>query len=97
MEHMDNKELNFKELIKLRIKWKNDLQKYLQNLSVEFFNKFEYKNLKQCGKCRCNNCIDHIHINEQDLYFLIHEYNEGHPMNYYFLLDELNSLIKLSM
>jgi hypothetical protein len=92
---MDNSEVDFKELVKCRMKYKRDLRKYLRKLSIQFFRKFEYENLKQCGKAGCKDCIDHVYIDDKDLYFLIYENNEGHFMNYYFLVDELNALIKL--
>jgi len=94
-KHMHKKKLNFKTLVKVRIKCKSDLRKYLGKLSRQFFGKFEYEKLQQCGKRACYNCNDHIYINDEDLYFLLYENNGGHPMNYHFLMDELNSLEKL--
>jgi len=93
-DQMYNEEVDFKELVKLRIKCSINLLDYLKVLNKKFFGIFEYKKLKHCGQHACYNCIDHVYIDNQDLDFLIYEYNGAHPMNYYFLLDELSSIFQ---
>jgi hypothetical protein len=50
-EQMRNEELDFKKLVKLRMKCTTDLWNYLKILNRKFFGIFEYKKLKHCVTC----------------------------------------------
>jgi len=93
-EQMREEKLDFEELVKFRTKYSTALKNYLKRLSKRFFDMFDHNHTAYRNMHTCYDCIDHIYIDDHDLDFFIREENGGHPMNYYFLLDELNLLKK---
>jgi len=84
-EELPKGEVDFEELIRIRVECRKVLRHYLSRMSEKFYNGSKYEVRMHKG--------DDEYIDEQDLYFLIHQ---GHHMNYYFLIDELIVLLQKS-
>jgi len=102
MEIMSTKHLNFEELMDVRMKCSKQLRDYLAEMNKKWFrNEQEYLNMPKMAifshiPFDTRVIYNNVYVDDESLNFLIRENNNGHPMNYFFLLEELTSLLKKS-
>jgi len=88
VEELRKREIDFQELVKIRVECGKELRRYLSRMSRKFYDGSEYEVEVHSG--------DDVYIDEQDLDILIYQFNRGHYMNYCFLMDELTILLQES-
>ncbi|EZA53435.1 hypothetical protein DMN91_004510 [Ooceraea biroi] len=96
-KRQDVKNINFKELTKAGVKCMKELRHFLTEMNKKYYRHIYYERLEDTVSLRMrydNN--NHVNVNEEDIHLLIHPDEAAHPLNYYFLIDELTSLLKRS-
>jgi len=98
-KEMHEEIVDFKKLVDIRLKCKTQLRDYLAQMNRKWYDVFD--NILQHNHiCEClatQNIIKdkgNLYVEEKDLDFLIRENNEGHEMNYHFIMDELTSILE---
>lgn len=89
-ETMQKGPLDFKELIKARVKCKKHLRCFLKQM-----NRMHHYNTHQDGRftsAYVTSHEDNINIDERCINSLIHPDRTTHPLNYHLLLDETTLL-----
>jgi len=102
-EVMHETDLNFEELMNVRTKCNTQLRDFLTEISKKWFrdvdiyiNEAEFSLHSHVSFDIRTIYLNNIYIDEKSFDLLIHHNNDGHPMNYYFLLDELTSILEKS-
>jgi len=92
---------NFKKLVQIRLKCKTQLRDFLVELNRRWYDVFDNR-LKRSHICQCLTTYKpfkdkgNFHVDICDLDLLIRQNNNGHRMNYYFIMDELTNILKES-
>jgi hypothetical protein len=93
---------NFKKLVQIRLKCKTQLRNFLVELNRRWYNvidnlvKYNYLCNCLCVQKRTFKDGGNFHVDKYDLDFLIRRNNNGHRMNYYFIMDELTDILEES-
>lgn len=90
--------VNFREAVKARGKCKKELQHFLTQMSKIYY---DHENHRCEPKCTCSDIFHKgfrsiIVIEDKTLDLLIRPNETAHPMNYYYFMDELTSLLQQS-
>jgi len=100
---MHETDLNFEELMNVRMKCNTQLRDFLTEISKKWFrdvdiyiNEAEFSLHSHISFDIRTVYLNNIYIDEKSFDLLIRHNNDGHPMNYYFLLDELTSILEKS-
>lgn len=88
--------IKFKELVRARITCRKQLLHYLAYLSEKNYNQIQLlKDISMNMQFRIRDDMN-LFVSAMDLDLMIHENNEKHGLNYYFLTDELRTFLEQS-
>jgi len=98
---IDEEVSDFKKLVEIRLKCKTQLWHYLAQMNRKWYDVFDnilrYSHI--CEYLAVQNSFEdkgNLYVEEKDLDLLIRQNNEGHHMNYYFIMDELTAIVEES-
>jgi len=98
---MDEEVSDFKKLVEIRLKCKTQLRHYLAQMNRKWYDVFDniLRHNHICEYLAVQNLFEdkgNLYVEEKDLDLLICQNNEGHHMNYYFIMDELTAILEES-